>query len=535
VLTRAPRLRRVHKGQTVAKSLPRRPDRYPCNRSAALAKRISTLAAQALQCHRAGNVADAINHYDRILALAPRFSEVHNNRGLALAELGMFEQAEQAYRRADEIRPHNPETLCNWGTVLTQLDRHDEAEEKVRCAIAANPRFAGAYNNLGLILKERGRMIEARLAFEQAIRLSPRSTSYYDNLAALRTFASGDPHLAALEAMAADGAALPAVDRIHLHFALAKAYEHLGDWEQAFRQLLTANALKRAQVAYDEADTLAQMNRARELFTSKFVTDRRGFGLPSTLPVFIVGMPRSGTTLIEQILASHPQIFGGGETSLFEQSANAVREFLPHAPPLFDMAPALSAEHFRRLGSRYVEALSRRAPAALRITDKMPANFLFVGLIHLALPNAAIIHAVRDPVDTCVSCFAVHFTRGQTHTYDLAELGRYYRHYQALMTHWHRVLPPGRILDVHYEELVGDVEKAARGILAHCGLGWDERCLAFYRTERAVRTASAVQVRRPIYTGSIGRWRRFERFLGPLLAELAPTATGITSQLRRAC
>jgi hypothetical protein len=160
---------------------------------------------------------------------------------------------------------------------------------------------------------------------------------------------------------------------------------------------------------------------------------------------------------------------------------------------------------------------------AKRITDKMTVNFLFAGLIHLALPNATIIHAVRDPIDTCVSCFSVHFTKGLEHTYDLAELGRYYRHYRAMMAHWRDVLPPGRIMDVHYESLVGDLEGVARRIIARCGLAWDARCLDFHRTDRSVRTASATQVRQPIYKTSVGRWRRYEKFLGPLLAELDPS------------
>jgi hypothetical protein len=177
----------------------------------------------------------------------------------------------------------------------------------------------------------------------------------------------------------------------------------------------------------------------------------------------------------------------------------------------------------RDLGARYLAETTRLAPSATRITDKMPANFRFVGLIHLALPNATIIHAVRDPIDTCLSCFSKLFSAGQNHTYDLAELGRYYRGYQALMAHWHRVLPAGRILDVRYEDVVSDLEGQARRVIAHCGLDWDPRCLDFHRTERPVRTASATQVRQPIYNSSIGRWRMHEPFLGPLLTELGMT------------
>ena len=181
---------------------------------------------------------------------------------------------------------------------------------------------------------------------------------------------------------------------------------------------------------------------------------------------------------------------------------------------------SVPAEQFRQLGERYLAEIKRLAPQAARITDKLPTNFVHVGLIQMALPNAAIIHAVRDPVDTCLSCFSRLFSEGQNYTYDLAELGRYYRRYQALMAHWHQVLPPGRILDVHYEDVVGNLEDAARRIVAYCGLDWDARCLTFHQTERSVRTSSVAQVRQPIYKSSVGRWRKYEDVLAPLLAEL---------------
>jgi tetratricopeptide (TPR) repeat protein len=478
------------------------------------------LSNQAAARHCAGRFAEAITYYKQILSLKPDLPEVYNNLGHALAALDKPDAAVAAFRRAIELKPVNPEALCNWGLALTELGRLDDAEAKYRRAIAVSPGFAGAYNNLGLLLKERGRLNEARMAFEQAIRLAPNSVSYYDNLAAVRPFTAGDRYFTALEAWAENSTALSAVDRIHLHFALAKAYEHIDQPESAFQQLLAANALKRRHIIYDEAATVGCMDRIRELISRDFMQARKGWGVPSTLPVFIVGMTRSGTTLIEQILASHPHVFGAGELSLFDEIAGSIRNALPDAPPFPEMLLSISPEHMRTLGAQYLARLSQRAPQATRITDKMTVNFLFAGLIHLALPNATIIHAVRDPVDTCVSCFSVHFTKGQFHTYDLAELGRYYRHYQEVMAHWHNVLPPGRIMDVHYEELVGDLEGMARRILAHCGLGWNARCLDFHLTKRSVRTASATQVRQPIYRTSIGRWRRYEKFLGPLLAEL---------------
>jgi cytochrome c-type biogenesis protein CcmH/NrfG len=487
-----------------------------------LSDTILTFCDEAFAQHRDGRLAEAIAWYQRILALSPALHLIRNNLGHALAQQGEIDAAMVEYRRAVEIKSDYPDALCNWGAAHYALDQLDEAEAKCRRAIAISSNFAGAHHNLALILKEKGRLDEAIHAEKRAIRLAPRNTSYYEHLGVLRPFTAGDRYIRALEDMAADGASLGATERVHLHFALAKAYDDTGRFENAFVQLSAGNRLKRQQTAYDEAATLGRMDRTRDLFTPDFMKARQGSGDPSPLPVFIVGMPRSGTTLIEQILASHPEVFGAGELNLFDRSAGAVGHALPGAPRFPAMAAGMSAAHFHALGKSYRDALAQRAPAASRIVDKMPGNFLFAGLIHLALPNATIIHAVRDPIDTCVSCFSTLFTN-QAQTYDLAELGRYYRHYQTLMTHWRRVLPPGRIIDVCYEDLVGDLEGGARRIIAHCGLPWDRRCLDFHRTERTVRTASAAQVRRPIYKSSVGRWRKYEKFLGPLLDELECT------------
>jgi tetratricopeptide (TPR) repeat protein len=489
-----------------------------------LADTLRALGNEACAHHVAGRYAEAIARYKQMLSLKADVPEIYDNLGHALAALGKPETAILAFECAGALKPDNPATLCNWGLALADLGRFDDAEAKYRRAIEVNPDFAGTYNNLGLLLKAKGRLTEASAAIEQAIRLAPRNIAYYDNLVAIRPFAAADPLLRALEELAGDGAAFSTAEQMHLHFALAKAYENIGQAESAFRHLQNANALKRQQIVYDEAETLGQMDRLCELMSRDFIEARQGHGEPSSVPVFIVGMTRSGTTLIEQILASHPQVFGAGELDLFDQVAGSIRNALPGRPPFPDMVQPMSAEHFHALGTSYLEKLMRQAPEAVRITDKMTLNFLFAGLIHLALPNATIIHAVREPADTCVSCFATHFTTGHAHTYDLGELGRYYRHYQTLMRHWHAVLPPGRILDVQYEELVTDLEGVARRIVAHCGLSWDARCLDFHRTERVVRTASAAQVRKPIYKDSVGRRRKFEPFLGPLLAELDPVA-----------
>ena len=490
------------------------------------ALRLRGLCSDAIAHHQAGRFTEAVAQYEKILCLEPRLSEAYNDLGLALAELGRFEDAITAYRQAIDIKPNDPSTLCNWGVALSHLDRLDEAEEKFRNAIAVRPDFVAAQHNLSVLFMQNGRSAEARKAAERAIRLAPRNGSYYEHLATLRTFDAADPYLRKLERLASDGDSLSPRDRTHVHFALARAYQDTGRDEIAFHHLLAGNELKRGQIAYDEATTLIRMARTCALFTPEFIKTREACGEPSRVPVFILGMPRSGSTLVEQILAGHPDFFGAGELGLFEQETNALRDALRPVRPYPDATLGMAGRHFRDLGARYLDKLVRRAPNAMRITDKMPENFLYAGLIHLALPNATIVHTVRDPIDTCVSCFSINFSRGQSHTYDLAELGRYYRHYLAVMAHWHRVLPPGRIIDVRYEELIADVEGTARRIIAHCGMPWDARCLDFQSTKRPIRTASATQVRQPIYRSSVGRWRKHEKFLAPLLAELAADSSG---------
>jgi hypothetical protein len=237
--------------------------------------------------------------------------------------------------------------------------------------------------------------------------------------------------------------------------------------------------------------------------------------------VFVVGMPRSGTTLVEQILASHPAVFGAGELELMPRAVAGLRAAHPEAA-FPDLAAMLDDADLRALGARYLAGLDRIAPPeAARVTDKLPLNFVHVGLIHLALPGARLVHVRRDPLDTCVSCYSKLFAGNQPFAYDLGELGRYYRAYTSVMAHWRRVLPPGVLLELDYEAVVADLERAARRLVAHCGLGWDDACLAFHRTERPIRTASALQVRRPLYTEAIGRAAAYAPWLAPLIAALS--------------
>jgi tetratricopeptide (TPR) repeat protein len=466
------------------------------------------LALQAL-----GRNAKAVDHYHRALAIKPDYAEAENNLGAALRALHRYEEAAGHYRRAVALEPGSAAAHNNLGAALQLLGRHDEALAQAEQALALAPGFAEAYHGRGTVLRTLGRLDEARQALEQAIALAPRRAEFYRSLAEAKHFTESDPHRAMIEALARDMASLPAEDRLHLDFALGKVYDDLGEHERAFSHLVEGNALKRRQIVYDEGAALAGLDRLRGLFSAEIMRERAGQGDPSPLPVFIIGMPRSGTTLCEQILASHPKIHGAGELGDFEAAVAA----LGGAGGI----PAdIGGEELRAIGAGYLARVAALAPGAARITDKMPANFRFAGLIHLVLPNARLIHLRRDPVDTCLSCFSILFGGDQPFTYDLAELGRYYRAYQKLMAHWRAVLPPGVMLDVDYEALVGDFAREARGILAHCGIEWDDACLDFHKTQRPVHTASAVQVRQPIYRSSVGRWRPSQEALRPLLDAL---------------
>jgi tetratricopeptide (TPR) repeat protein len=306
-------------------------------------------------------------------------------------------------------------------------------------------------NNLGIALKEQGQFDEAQRASERALQLAPRNGLYYRQLFNGMRVVAGDRGLAAAEKLAEDMASLPVGDQKELHFALGKAYADMEQRERSFRHFLEGNALKRREFVYDEPGMLGFLDRVRTVFTAELMHSKRDLGNPSMVPIFIVGMPRSGTTLVEQILASHPEVFGAGELTEFSKAVTSLG--MPNGALSYPEAvPALSAEQLRQLGASYLDAVVAAAPVAERITDKMPGNFSFVGLIHLALPNARIIHMRRDPIDTCLSCFSLLFTGDLPYGYDLGELGRFYRAYQTLMEHWRQVLPAGVMLEIRYEE-----------------------------------------------------------------------------------
>jgi len=466
-----------------------------------------------------GRHAEALACYDKALVLVPGDISTLMNRANALARLQRFAEAEAGY---DDVIKRAPRTVPAYTQKALALKARERFADAIACldqALAIAPEDIGALKSKARLLYVLGRLDEAAALFEQIIALAPDDARNYFELSEIKRFAPGDPLLAAMEKLLPAVAARPEPEQIDLHFALAKAYRDSGDHERAFHHLAQGNALNRRHIAYDENAVIAGMDRIRAVFTPELMRDKSGHGLPTDRPVFIIGMPRSGTTLIEQILASHPRVHGAGERQDFEQAI----AFVTGRTDFPKLVAAMTAAQLDALGAAYLSSMAAAA-AADRFTDKLPGNFKYAGLIHLALPNARIIHVQRDPIDTCLSCFATLFGAEQDFAYDLGELGRYYRAYERLMAHWRQVLPPGVMLDVQYEDVVADIETQARRMVAHCGLEWDDACLAFHASERPIYTASAAQVRQPLYDSAVERWRPYERQLQPLLDALGITA-----------
>jgi tetratricopeptide (TPR) repeat protein len=453
---------------------------------------------------------EALASFDKALVLKPHYVEALNNRGIALRELNCLEEALTSYNKALALKPAYAEALNNRGCVLAELNRPEGALASYDKALAIKPDYATAYEGKAVLLSELGRFNEASDAIEKAIEIAPLSARFYHSLTESKRLARSDSHFRAMEKLAQNMPLLDANEQIYLHFALAKAYADIDDHERSFQWLLDGNALKRKQLAYDEPATLEVLERTRAAFTSELMHRNHGAGDPSSVPVFVLGMPRSGTTLIEQILASHPKVFGAGEINDFSTAMMRLHGLTGDELHLPEDVSIMSGDQLRNLGATYVGRITAAAPTAERITNKTVENFRLIGLINLALPNARIIHARRDPVDTCLSCYSKLFVGKLPYTYDLKELGRYYRAYEVLMKHWRCVLPRDVMLEVQYEEVVTDLEGQARRIVSHCGLEWDARCLDFHQTERQVRTASKTQVRQPIYKSSVGRWHAYQ-------------------------
>jgi Flp pilus assembly protein TadD len=480
---------------------------------------VEKLFAQAESLRRFERVDDAIDAYNKVLDIAPNHVEALIKLGHLLIVKMRYKEARRAFWRAVANDTENPASYYGLGSVLRRMGHYDEASAAYNQALTLRPDYADAIAGLGTISLEMGNLADARTAFAKAMSLQPDNVANLYMLAFASEVHKSDPVFANLKDLLAKEPSMPSQSRERLHFALAKAYEETGEREQAFRHQLQGNAIRRARVRYDERAWLTRFEQIRHVFSHALMKSAPKGDNPSRLPIFVVGMPRSGSTLIEQILSSHPQVFGAGERELLAREIERAHKTVGLTYP---DAAAISSSLLQNVAGAYIQSVSNLAPEANRIIDKQLGNFMHIGLIHLALPNARIIHAMRDPVDTCLSCFSRLFLEGQSEfTYDLTELGRWYRAYQRLMEHWRTVLPPEVVLDVRYESVVTDLEHESRRILAHCGLEWDSACLAFYESKRSITTSSITQVRRPIYRSSVGRWRPEEQTLRPLLSALA--------------
>lgn len=457
---------------------------------------------------------EALRWLDSLLAFAPLHAGGLSAKAQSLFRLDRASDALEVAKRAVEIAPESADAHNTHGQALQALGRFDEALDAFGRA-ASLPGLAkeGAMINKAVLFMEGGRKDEAKVAFEEVLEQFPQSVQALFNRSDLKTFTADDPDIRTLEGLLGNGGNRSLADRTAMHFTLGKAYLDVGDAERAFHHLNEGNRIKRSTFQFDIAATETWMERIAQVFSPSLFKSCRGAGHPSPCPVFVVGIPRSGTTLVEQILASHSDVVGAGELHHLQRLVDGLGAYP-------DVAANIAKGAWRALGQDYLSSVEPLALGRRHVVDKMPANFLHLGLIHLALPKARIIHCRRDPVDTCLSCYSKLFTAEQMFAYDLAEMGRFHVGYRKLMDHWRKVLPAENFLDVDYEEVVADLDGQARRMIAFLGLGWEDGCLRFHETHRTIRTASVNQVRRPIYKTSMGRWKAYADHLGPLLSAL---------------
>ena len=497
---------------------------------------------------------EAAAEFRRAVGLAPAFALAYNNLGVSLKEMSNFEAALAALQQALKLQPNHVAALNNMGDVLNALARYDEAVAHLEKAVALDPRCHEAHNNLGVALNNLERPKEAARSLERSMELNPKyvpahinlgnalvadgrieeGTAHYmealglepDSVAAYYSLATGsrrrftEEDLARMESLAGRGRATSPDDKMLLYFSLAQAFDKAGRPDAAFTYCRQANELKRDHyrrqgIVFDPAAHVALVDRIISTFTPAFFGSVASWGSDSELPVFIVGMPRSGTTLVEQILSSHHAVFGAGELADVERIAAGLPATLGAPERYPECLLGASVEQVRSLAASHLDRLTGLGGDAERVVDKMTVNFLHLGLIAMLLPKARVLHCRRDPRDICVSCFFHNFARaGLCFAFDLAHLGVFYAQYERLMAHWRKVLPL-RMIEVPYEELVHDQEAFTRKLVDFCGLDWDPNCLEFHKNPRPVKTASALQVRQPIYTSSVGRWESYQQYLRP--------------------
>ncbi len=508
-----------------------------------------------LACLEVGRVPDAIAALQRAVATNPRYADAYFRLGIALEKLGDIAGAIVAYDRATELLPSLTEAWFRVGALVYELghrdeaigcfrraaatggktsfgrlgkvrallaeNRNQEAEQVLRQTLALDPRNAMAHDLLGNLLSEFGRFDEARECFQRAIAMAPLLAGCYYDLVRCRPVRSNDDDDGLLQRMEAalDTPGLEAAQRLRIHLAIGKAADDLGDYALAMQHFDAADAVRRGSASFDSAAFSIETDRLIARCTPQLIAMAPEFGSCDATPVLIIGMPRSGTTLVEQIVSMHPDVGAGDELNFWNERGAAWHRTGAAGNQTAVVAKEFPAKEFlAKAAADYLGVLRAIAPTAARVTDKMPFNFLWAGLIHLAFPRATIIHCRRAAVDTALSIHQTLFHPGLAFPTGGDELVAYFRSYRRLTDHWRSVLPADRFLEVDYEELTRAPEPGIRRIIAACGLTWHDACLHPESNPRAVRTPSKWQTRQPIYRTSVARWKRYEPWLGPLRA-----------------
>ena len=481
-------------------------------------------------CQAQNNTGRAIIALERALSLAPERIEIKTNLAIVLQDGGRYRDALPLYQELVISAPQNVDLRLRLGSTYHKLSRYDDAKMVFSALLEMYPVLAEAARRLGAVLQEEGDLDGARGQYRRAIASRPEAYQAYLNLAHISRLGRDDPIAHAVIGRSPEIAQLPEGERISAYFSLGKVLTDLGEADGAFDALIEGNRLKRKVNNYDELATLRTLQNIIDGVSSVSLAQWPTTEIAPWTPIFIVGMPRSGSTLIDQILVSHAQVSSAGESAALTKALSSIKandRWWKY--PAADFVP--SREQLDALAQRYrvnieeeARQLSGSAPGGF-IVDKTLGNFRHIGLIRRALPSAKIIHTFRDPVETCLSCFTINFD-SQAFSFDLGELGRYYRSYAIMMRHWREALPNESVFDVRYEAVVAHLEASARAVLNYCGLPWDQNCLRFYETSRPVRTASVEQVRRPIYQSSVKRPRPSPEKLHSLFDGLGLSPTG---------
>ena len=466
----------------------------------------------------------------RILGDALKINERNPTTLLLTARIqlkrGTYEAAEQATRMVLQDDPKNSEALAVLGQILHETDRYEEAIAVLELALKQEPNNGEARNFYGVALKSVGRLDEARVQILASIAANDSLYGAYANLNDLVDFSKEDELFEKMKTILENAPNLEADMLLPLHFAYAKALDDRGEHAQALHHYITGGRMKRAQLNYSEVETVEFFNSIKQAFPAEIFIQRPFAGNPDDRPVFIVGMPRSGSTLVEQILASHPDVSGAGEVKYLSMALGQLRDRFPSLPKYPMMVENITGPQFNIIADNYIGRINAGSDGARRITDKLLTNYYFVGLIAILFPNAKIINTRRDPIDTCLSAFTKLFKDDMPHSYQLGELGRYYSEYAKLMAHWEKVLPAGVMTTVDYEKVVADTETEARRLIEFLGLDWAPACLEFHKSARPVKTASVAQVRRPIYNSSVKRAKKYGEGLRELIEAVGtPAAT----------